>query len=126
MGLADSTPARWVLALLALLVAVAIDVATFLFLFLWLPGGPPSRQVAGGALVGAAGLEVLKVAGTWLIVRTTNNPVYGTFAVIVGLLIWINVVSRWTLFVAAWTVTVSSGRTASPGPPRVATAPGPA
>ena len=35
----------------------------------------------------------------------THNPVYGAFAVVVGLLIWINYLSRFTLFVAAWTVT---------------------
>ena len=37
--------------------------------------------------------------------RTTNNPIYGAFAVMIGLLIWINFVTRLTLFTAAWTVT---------------------
>jgi membrane protein len=49
--------------------------------------------------------EVLKRVGAVYIERTTENPVYGTFAVIVGLLVWINIVSRMLLFCAAWTVT---------------------
>jgi hypothetical protein len=56
-------------------------------------------------MLGAVGLEILKVVGSILVARTTSNPVYGAFAVVVGLLIWINLVSRWMLLVAAWTVT---------------------
>ncbi len=76
-----------------------------LYLFTRLPQlSTPLRRVAKGALLGAVGLEILKVVATWLVGRTTRNPVYGAFAVIIGLLIWINLVSRFTLFVAAWTV----------------------
>ncbi len=105
IGLADSVLAAAVTALLALVVALALDVALFLCLFLWLPRITEVHRVAKGALLGAVGVEILKVVGTWLIGMTTRNPVYGTFAVMVGLLIWINIVMRWTLFVAAWTVT---------------------
>jgi membrane protein len=48
---------------------------------------------------------VLKRVGALYIERTTENPLYGSFAVIVGLLVWINIVSRMLLIVAAWTVT---------------------
>ena len=56
-------------------------------------------------MLGAVGLEILKVVGSVLVARTTKNPVYGAFAVVVGLLIWINLVSRFMLLTAAWTVT---------------------
>ena len=46
-----------------------------------------------------------KVSGAIYIERTTENPLYGAFAVIVGLLVWINIVSRVLLLCAAWTVT---------------------
>jgi membrane protein len=105
LSLDGSTVARVITSVLAIVAALAIDVAVYLYLFVWLPRISPRRRVLHGALLGAVGLEVLKVLGTWLVGRTTDNPVYGTFAVIVGLLIWINVVTRWTLFVAAWTVT---------------------
>jgi membrane protein len=49
--------------------------------------------------------ELLKRVGALYIERTTENPLYGSFAVIVGLLVWINVVSRMFLICAAWTVT---------------------
>jgi len=136
IGLAGSGPARWITAVLALVVALAIDMVVFLYIFLRLPGHqtkkkiglwsvPESaqrRRITHAALLGAVGIELLKLLGTWLVGRTTDNPVYGAFAVIVGLLIWINIVMRWTLFVAAWAVTAPydsdvppSGSAASPG-----------
>jgi membrane protein len=106
VGLSGSTVAKWFTGALALALALAIDLIVFLYLFWRLAGTTiMKRRVLRGALLGAVGVELLKIAGTWLIARTTTNPVYGTFAVIVGLLIWINIVMRWTLFVSAWTVT---------------------
>ncbi|WP_462188794.1 MULTISPECIES: YihY/virulence factor BrkB family protein [unclassified Frankia] len=105
IGLSGSTAAAWVTGLLALLVALAIDTAVFLYLFWRLPQQTDRVRTVRGAVLGAVGVEILKIVGTWLVGQTMSNPVYGTFAVIVGLLIWINIVMRWTLFVAAWTVT---------------------
>ncbi|WP_239332974.1 YihY/virulence factor BrkB family protein [Frankia sp. CiP3] len=105
IGLAGSTTAAVVTSLLAVAVALALDVALFLCLFLWLPLSTDRDRALRGALCGAIGVEGLKVLATWLVGMTTRNPVYGTFAVIVGLLIWINIMMRWTLLVAAWTVT---------------------
>lgn len=105
VGLADSTVAAWATGALAVVLALAIDTAVFLYLFWRLPQRSDRGRVLRGALLGAVGIELLKIAGTWLVGETTSNPVYGTFAVMVGLLIWINVVMRWVLFIAAWTVT---------------------
>ncbi|AEH11158.1 MULTISPECIES: YihY/virulence factor BrkB family protein [Protofrankia] len=105
IGLSGSTAATVLTTLLALGIALALDVTVFLCLFLWLPSITDRRRAVRGALLGAVGVESLKLLGTWLVGMTTDNPVYGTFAVIVGLLIWINIVLRWTLLVAAWTVT---------------------
>jgi membrane protein len=60
-----------------------------------------------GAVFGAVGFNILKLVGTLYIGRTVSNgvEVYGTFAVVVGLLIWINLVSRFVLYSAAWVVT---------------------
>ena len=86
--------------------AIAVDLALFLFLFTRLAKvATPRRQVLKGALFGAIGFEILKTVGSLLVKSATGNPVYGIFAVVVGLLIWINYLSRFTLFVAAWTVT---------------------
>jgi membrane protein len=56
-------------------------------------------------VLGAVGFEALKLLATFLIARTTSNPVYATFGVIVGLLVWINFVSKLMMFAAAWTAT---------------------
>ncbi|MWA06342.1 YihY/virulence factor BrkB family protein [Actinomadura sp. LD22] len=94
------------LRLLSLACAVAFDTVIFLVLFTRLSGTiAPRRRIIRGALFGALGLELLKQAATLLIGRTTQNPVYASFAVLVGLMVWINIVSRFTLFVAAWTAT---------------------
>ncbi len=105
VGLEGSTVAAWVTGILAITVALAIDLAIFLYLFWRLPVTTDRHRTVRGALLGAVGVELLKILGTWLVGRTTSNPVYGAFAVIVGLLIWINIVMRWTMFIAAWTVT---------------------
>jgi hypothetical protein len=65
----------------------------------------PFRRVLKGALLAGVLFEVLKRVGALYIERTTENPIYGAFAVIVGLLVWINIVSRMLLICAAWTVT---------------------
>lgn len=106
VGWEDSTAAAVLLKVLAVTLALVADTVIFLILFARLPGvRTPWRRVFTGALLAAVGFEVLKVVGTFLIGRTTTNPLYGTFAVIVGLLIWMNLVSRFLLFAAAWTVT---------------------
>jgi membrane protein len=98
--------AHAVIAIVGLALAICVDVALFVFLFTRLPRiSTPLRRVFRGALFGAIGFEILKVIGAVLVARTTSNPIYGTFAVMIGLLIWINLVTRWTLFTAAWTVT---------------------
>lgn len=106
VGLSQVPGMGVVLRILAIVVAVAFDSVVFALLYGVLPGvRTPLRMLVRGAVLGAAGFEVLKLVGTWLIGRTTSNPVYGAFAIMVGLLIWINFVSRITLLAAAWTAT---------------------
>ena len=106
LNLEDSTPARVGLRIVGIALALLVDLAVFVYLFTRLPRlNTPLKRVFKGALLGAVGLEILKVVGSILVARTTANPVYGAFAVVVGLLIWINLVSRFVLFTAAWTVT---------------------
>ncbi|MCP2335476.1 YihY/virulence factor BrkB family protein [Actinomadura rupiterrae] len=105
-GLAHVTGATTVLRVLSLAVAVSFNTLIFLVLFSRLSGtAAPWRRILRGALFGALGMEVLKQIGTLLIAHTTRNPVYASFAVIVGLMVWINIVCRFVLFAAAWTAT---------------------
>lgn len=96
--------AQVTLRLLAIAVAMIFDVVIFALLFSRLSGADVPRQhLLPGALLAAAGFEALKLAAMALVARTTRNPVYASFAVMVGLLVWINLVARLTYLVAAWT-----------------------
>ncbi len=102
----DSVVATVVTYLLGIVLGLLTSTAIFLFLFWRLPKvQSPFRRVLKGALLAGVLFEVLKRVGALYIERTTENPIYGAFAVIVGLLVWINIVSRMLLICAAWTVT---------------------
>jgi inner membrane protein YhjD len=106
LGLDDVTGAGTALRLLSLAVAILFDTVVFLVLFSRLSGTrAPWRDIYRGALVGALGFELLKHIAALLLGTTTRNPVYASFAVLVGLMIWINLASRFLLLVAAWTAT---------------------
>ncbi len=106
VGLEKTLVATGLLKALSVTLALIADTVLFAILLSRLSGaGCPWRQVRSGALVAAIGFEVLKLVGTLLIGRTTANPVYATFGVVVGLLVWMNLVARLTVFAAAWTVT---------------------
>lgn len=106
VGLDESAVATVLLRLLSIGLAVLLDVVIFAILLSRLSGARLSwRQVRSGAVLGAVGFELLKLVGTFLIARTTSNPLYATFGVVVGLLVWINLVSRLLVFTAAWTAT---------------------
>jgi membrane protein len=106
VDLAESTAAAALLKVLALALSVAADTLLLTIIFARLPGHRlPWRDVVSGAFLGAVLLGVLKLIGTWLVAQTTDNPVYGAFAVIVGLLVWMNFLCRAVLLSASWAVT---------------------
>ena len=106
VGLADVPGAGTLLRLIALSVAIVADGLIFFILFTTLAGTKASwRQLLRGCVFGAIGFEVLKIVGALFVTHTVHNPVYGSFAVIVGLTVWINLSSRFILFTAAWTAT---------------------
>ncbi|MQA83325.1 MAG: YihY/virulence factor BrkB family protein [Streptosporangiales bacterium] len=110
-GLAGSVAAAWVLKIFAVAVVLLFDVLIFLMLFCRLSGSrAPWRQVYRGAVLGAVGFEVLKLVGTYYVPLVAANPVYGAFGLTIGLLVWINLVTRFTVFAAAWTATAAATR----------------
>jgi membrane protein len=95
-------------AVVAFAIGVVADTALFAYLFTRLPRlDRPLRTVARGAVFAAVGFGILKIAGRSYMAHfvTQGSKVFGTFAVIAGLLVWINLVSRFVLYAAAWTVT---------------------
>jgi membrane protein len=117
LGLADSVVATALLRIAGVLIGVAADMLVFLVVLGWLAKArKPLRTTLRGALLGAIGFSVLKNLATLLLSHTLGNPIYGTFAVVVGLLIWINLSARWVLFVAAWTSTADGTPPPEPTP----------
>ncbi|MGI8393647.1 YihY/virulence factor BrkB family protein [Leucobacter sp. W1038] len=58
-----------------------------------------------GCALGGAVLLGLKVLGTWLLTGTSSNPLLASFAVLIGLLLWFNLICRTLLLTASWIAT---------------------
>lgn len=106
LNLSDGAGVRWLFKIVAAAAAVASSAVLVAVMFWRLSGMRiPRRALLRGALLGGIGFEILKLSATYLVGHTMRNPVYATFAVAVGLLVWINFVTRVTLYAAAWTAT---------------------
>ncbi len=110
---------------LGIALAVVVDTVVFLWLLRVVPSvSHPLRLLLPGALFGAAGTEVLKLIGGYYLSLISDSVTASAFGGAVGLLVWINLVARFSFFTAAWTSTlrrieaVSSPRTeeAPPAP----------
>jgi len=89
--------------IVGLLVALAIDTAVLAALYRVLAGIPiPPRRLFGGALIGGVALGALKLLGGLLLGGASNNPLIASFAIIAGLLIFLNLVCQVILVSAAW------------------------
>jgi len=111
VDLDDSLVAVVLLKVLSVLLALLADIVLIAIVLSRLSGTHQRwRDVGSAAVLGAIGFEVLKLAGTYIIGRITSNPLYATFGFVVGLLIWINLVSQLLMYTAAW------GATARPEP----------
>ncbi|HEX7834359.1 MAG TPA: YihY/virulence factor BrkB family protein [Pseudolysinimonas sp.] len=90
---------------LGLALTFVFDVTVLAALYRVLAGVPiPPRPLWKGALLGGFALGVLKVLAGGLLTLTSTNPLLASFAVIVGLLIWFNLVCHVILIGAAWVV----------------------
>jgi membrane protein len=104
-GLSKSLTFDIVTKLVALGLGFLVDLPLFTLMFTGLSGWRPRKRLLRGVLLASLGFEVLKLVGSLLLARTTSKPAYATFAVGIGLLVWMYLVNRVLLFAAAWTVT---------------------
>lgn len=65
----------------------------------------PRLHLVVGCALGAGATFLLKIAGAALLGGATNNPLLAPFAVLVGLLLWFNLICRSLLLTAAWIAT---------------------
>ncbi|MBF6044351.1 YihY/virulence factor BrkB family protein [Streptomyces sp. NRRL B-1677] len=95
-------------------IAVLADFLLMLYVLSRLPDvQPPVRRLVVGALIGAIGLEVLKLLLGGYLRGVAAKSMYGAFGTPIALLLWINFMAKLILFCAAWTATPSAkaGRT---------------
>lgn len=118
LGLFGFTGDGWASTVLSgatfLTVAFA-DTGIFLLVLRWLPATTvPWRHLLSGAVFGGVGFAVLKLVGGLLIGARGNNPLLRSAVVVVGLLVWMNLVGRLALLATAWTATSAAAREAAP------------
>lgn len=104
LGVDDESVAATVAARgVGLLIVLLLDAAV-LGMFYRIVSGIriPLRQLAQGVLLAAVALGVLQALGSSLLGGATRNPLLASFAVIIGLLIWFNLICQVTLLGASW------------------------
>jgi membrane protein len=93
----------WVISLADFALSVLADTGLMIILLRVVSGvNVPWRDLSQGALVGGVGFTALKLSAAALLPRLTSNPLFASFAVVVGLLVWINLIAQLTLIAAAW------------------------
>jgi YihY family inner membrane protein len=98
-GAHASAPAR----IGAIAAAAAVNFGVFLAAFKLMNSEPlTARQVLPGALMATAFFEALQLIGGWYVNRQLQGAtqVYGFFAVVIGLLVWVSLVATFVLYAA--------------------------
>jgi membrane protein len=63
---------------------------------------PARRSLLEGTTLAAVGTTILQIFSTQLLASAGKNPILAPFAIIIGLLIWFNLVSQVYVICAAW------------------------
>ncbi|WP_239573254.1 inner membrane protein YhjD [Actinokineospora baliensis] len=106
VGLGGYGWAKVVLFIVATLLSIGANWLVFLWVIARLPRRPVSAKSAvRGALAAAIGFEILKLVGTLYLNTVLGGPLGAIIGPIVGLLVFANLVSRFLLFITAWTAT---------------------
>ncbi|WP_158880957.1 inner membrane protein YhjD [Amycolatopsis anabasis] len=122
VGLADQGWALLVLKVATTLLSLGASVLVFLWVIARLPRERVGlRSAVKGAIMAAIGFEVLKQVTTIYLGFVSTSPSTVLFGPILGLLFFANLVSRFLLFVTAWTATAQENlvRRIAPPPPVV-------
>jgi membrane protein len=91
------------LQVLGILIVLALDTFILGAMIRLLSGlDIPWRQVVGGALLGGAALGVIKIFATVFISHSSDNPLFASVALFIGILVWYNLSCRVFLLSASW------------------------
>jgi membrane protein len=118
----------WLVTIVGVLVQTVINALIVALVLRVLSGVKlPWQGIRNGAIAGGLGLTVLQVFGARLVAGTSGNPIFGSLAIVAGLLVFLNFVSRVILVSAAWAANDLSPRmpAAVPEPAPAVVAPRP-
>ncbi|SEA16730.1 membrane protein [Bowdeniella nasicola] len=100
----EGAVAGFLLRAVSFLIAAAVDFAVFVFLFRFVAGmRVPKKDLVMGAGLAAIASSVLRVVGTAAVGSVSDNPVLAGATALVTLLLWVNLLARVTLLMAAFT-----------------------
>lgn len=102
LGLADAVagPVSW---LVRTAVPLVLNWATAVIMFRFAGRLKLRRQAfLEGTVLAGVGTTILQIFSTELLANAGRNPILASFAIIIGLLIWFNLVSQVYLVSAAW------------------------
>lgn len=104
IGLEDNPVASVFVRIGGLLVAAAVAMATFMFLFrIAAVVRAPRKDLLLGSAIGGIAVQIVLTLGTSLVASTQDNPLLAASASLVTLLLFVNLLSRILLLVAAFT-----------------------
>lgn len=110
-GLAGDTLFGWLgvegsrtgLRVLGFATALVLDATVFALLVRYLAGvRAPRRDLLVGALAAGVAGGAVRLLGATIVQVALNNPFLASFAAVVALLLWVNIMARITLVVAAY------------------------
>jgi membrane protein len=121
LGLVGLEDDAWALFLLRV-ATIVLSLAANWLVFLWVLSRLPREKVGvrsamRGAVAAAIGFEVLKQVFAIYLQSVVTSPSGQLFGPIIGLLLFANFVSRFLLFITAWTATASENLVSVTPPP---------
>jgi membrane protein len=106
VGLDDQPWAVFLLRVLGIVLGLLANFLVFLWVIARLPRQhTPLRSAVKAAVLGAIGFEILKQVMTFYLSTVTSSPSGAVFGSLLGLLVFVNFVSQFVLFVTAWAAT---------------------
>ena len=96
------------------ILVLAINTGVLLAMYRFLSGASVKwRRLWGGSVLGGAAMYVLQIGAGFLVGSATGNPLFATFAVFIGLLLWFRLTAIVTLVAASWIYVSASDRNES-------------
>src|SRR5690606_20764325 len=103
LGITDVPGMTLLLRLAVLVVGVLANMLMFATMYSFLvKHAAPGKAIWQGALIAGIGFEVLKQLASLVIGNVTGNALYGAFAIMIALLVWISYFARLTVLGACW------------------------